>query len=119
MCTVTYLPATRKSSFVLTSNRDERASRPTKAPMIYEDETLKIAYPKDEQLGGSWIAMNNKGKINSLLNGGFVRHEIEAYHTLSRGLILIEYTKSELSARAYFTDKELHHVEPFTMVSIQ
>lgn len=119
MCTVTYLPATQNNSFVLTSNRDERASRPTKAPVVYQEGDLKIAYPKDEQSGGSWIAMSNQGKINCLLNGGFVRHQTQDYHTISRGIILIDFTKSELSANVFFAERELQHVEPFTMVSIQ
>lgn len=119
MCTVTYIPASRDTSFVLTSNRDERASRPTKAPMIYEAENLQLVYPKDEQSGGTWIAMSNKGKINCLLNGGFERHQIEAHQVLSRGIILLDFTKSDLSAQTYFIDKDLHPVEPFTMVSIQ
>lgn len=119
MCTVTFIPARRDGCFVLTSNRDERASRPTKAPMIYQEDDLRIAYPKDELSGGSWIAMSNKGKINCLLNGGFIRHQIEDYHTVSRGIILIDFTKSDLSANDFFADKDLHKVEPFTMISIQ
>jgi hypothetical protein len=119
MCTVTFIPASRKRGFVLTSNRDERASRPTKAPMIYEDGIVHLVYPKDEQSGGTWIAASNQGKINCLLNGGFERHQIQAHQILSRGIILLDFTKSELSAQAYFTDKDLHPVEPFTMISIQ
>ncbi len=119
MCTVSYIPKTLKGNFVLTSNRDEDAGRPTIAPMIYDFEKVKLAFPKDEVSGGSWIAMNNQGKINCLLNGGIGSHTKQAHHSISRGIILIDLTKSELSTQDFFQNYELHQVEPFTIVSIQ
>ena len=119
MCTVSYIPKTSETNFVLTSNRDEDSRRPTVAPQIYDFGSVRIAFPKDEISGGSWIAMNNRGKINCLLNGGVGTHTKQDYHTISRGTILLDLTKSELSTRDFFQDKELHNVEPFTVVSIQ
>ncbi len=119
MCTVTYIPTTIEGTFVLTSNRDERESRPTLPPAIYKDGTISIAYPKDEEAGGSWIAISNKGKINCLLNGGYMVHKKQSYHTVSRGTILLEFTKSELCANDFFSEKDLQSVEPFTIVAIR
>ena len=119
MCTVSYIPNAINSNFVLTSNRDEDLNRPTLAPMIYNFEKVQLAFPKDERSGGSWIAMNNKGKINCLLNGGIGFHKKQKYHTISRGTILIELTKSPLTTREFFGGIDLHNVEPFTVVSIQ
>ncbi|MDD2584071.1 MAG: NRDE family protein [Bacteroidales bacterium] len=119
MCTVTYIPINNKDAFVLTSNRDEKECRPTLPPQVYEHENISIAYPKDQEAGGSWIAINNKGKINCLLNGAFVAHKKKDYHTVSRGTILLEFTKSELSADDFFSGKDLNSVEPFTIVSIK
>lgn len=119
MCTVSYIPKTVDGSFVLTSNRDEDSRRPTIAPMIYDFGTVQLAFPKDEVSGGSWIAMSNLGKINCLLNGGIGTHTKQEYHTISRGTILIDLTKSQLSTKNFFQNYHLHNVEPFTIVSIQ
>lgn len=119
MCTVSYIPKIIEGNFVLTSNRDEDARRPTLAPAIYDFDELQIAFPKDEISGGSWIAMNNKGKINCLLNGGIGSHTKQKYHTISRGTILIDLTKSYSCVKEFFQNKDLYHVEPFTIISIQ
>ncbi len=119
MCTVSFIPNTLNGNFVLTSNRDEDARRPTVAPKIYNFEIVKLAFPKDEISGGSWIAISEKGKINCLLNGGIGFHQKQKYHTISRGTILLDLTKSELSTRSFFQDTDLYNVEPFTIVSIQ
>jgi len=119
MCTVTYIPTTIEGAFVLTSNRDEVEYRPTLPPAAYHNGNIDIACPKDEKAGGSWIAINNKSNINCLLNGGFVAHKKEKHHTVSRGIILLEFTKSEFSAYDFFAEKDLHNVEPFTIVTIK
>lgn len=119
MCTVTYIPPTAESSFVLTSNRDEREFRPTLPPEIYPYGNCKLAFPKDEKAGGSWIAMNDKGNINCLLNGGFIAHQKQEYHTKSRGTVLLEFTASGMSIHEFFTPSDLKNVEPFTIVAIR
>lgn len=119
MCTVSYIPPTKKSSFVLTSNRDEKEFRPTLPPEIYPYGNCKLVFPKDEKAGGSWIAMNDKGNINCLLNGGFVAHQKQEYHTKSRGTILLDFTTSALSIHEYFAKIDLGNVEPFTIVALR
>lgn len=118
MCTVTYIPPTQGNSFILTSNRDERVFRPTLPPEIYTYDNCKVVYPKDEKAGGSWIAMNDKGNVNCLLNGGFVAHQKQEHHTKSRGTVLIEFTQSALKAHDYFAAIDLGNVEPFTIVAL-
>ena len=119
MCTVSYIPKIIDGNFVLTSNRDEDARRLTIAPMLYDFENVQIVFPKDEVSGGSWIAMNMQGKINCLLNGGIGTHQKQDFHTNSRGIVLVELTKSELSTKDFFQNYPLQNVEPFTIVSIQ
>ncbi|MBN2820282.1 MAG: NRDE family protein [Bacteroidales bacterium] len=119
MCTVTYIPPNKESSFVLTSNRDEKEFRPTLPPEIYTYVNCKLAFPKDEKAGGSWIAINNKGNINCLLNGGIVAHQKQEYHTKSRGTILLEFTQSLRSTHEYFSQIDLGNVEPFTIIAIR
>lgn len=119
MCTVTYIPPTPESSFVLTSNRDEREFRPTLPPEIYSLGKSKLAFPKDEKAGGSWIAMNDKGNINCLLNGGFIAHQKQEYHTKSRGNVLLDFTASGMSIHEFFAKNDLKNVEPFTIVALK
>lgn len=119
MCTVTYIPQTGDDSFVLSSNRDEVEFRPTLPPEIYATAGKKLAYPKDEKAGGSWIAMNENGKVCCLLNGGINAHKKQDYHTLSRGIILLEFSASDLTSHDFFASKELKSFEPFTLVSLE
>ncbi|MGM0651116.1 MAG: NRDE family protein, partial [Bacteroidota bacterium] len=66
MCTVTYIPSLQGNSFVLTSNRDEKEYRPTMPPEVYTYDNCKLVFPRDEEAGGSWIAVSDKGNINCL-----------------------------------------------------
>jgi len=118
MCTVSYIPFDRNGDFILTSNRDEKVFRPAIAPMIYDTGGVQICYPKDSLAGGSWIAMNNMGRICCLLNGAIEAHEKQAFHTISRGEIPIELATSHLEPQEYFIRKDLSCVEPFTLISI-
>lgn len=118
MCTVTYIPSTQQNSFVLTSNREELDFRPTLPPDSYSYGDCRLVFPKDEIAGGSWIAINDKGNVNCLLNGGFIPHQKEEHHTKSRGTVLLEFTRSALTAHAYFSQAALHDVEPFTIVAL-
>lgn len=118
MCTVTYIPLGRNNNFILTSNRDEKVFRPAIAPAIYETGDVRICYPKDSKAGGSWIAMNNRGRVCCLLNGAFEAHQKQDFHTLSRGEIPLELASSLLEAQEYFIGKDLSGVQPFTLVTI-
>ena len=119
MCTVTYIPPTRENSFLLTSNRDEKEFRPTLPPDIYFYDDCRLVFPKDEKAGGSWIAINDKGNVNCLLNGGFIPHQKQEHHTKSRGTVLLEFTRSALTAHAYFSQADFYDVEPFTIVALK
>lgn len=119
MCTVTFIPPTKESSFILTSNRDEREFRPTLPPAVYQIAGGKLVFPKDEKAGGSWIAMNEKGNINCLLNGGFIAHQKQEYHIKSRGIVLLEFTASGRSIHEFFAQSDLNIVEPFSIVALK
>lgn len=119
MCTVTYIPPNNETSFVLTSNRDEKEFRATSPPEIYTYGNCKLVFPKDEKAGGSWIAINDKGNINCLLNGGLVAHQKRESYNKSRGTILLEFTQSVRSAHDYFSQIDLENVEPFTIVALR
>jgi hypothetical protein len=119
MCTVSYIPKKSAGGFVLTSNRDEKEFRTTVPPLLYEQGTTKLVFPKDEKAGGSWIAANNNGRICCLLNGAFVVHEKKSKYLQSRGNILVELASSPKTPELYFTEKDLSEVEPFTIILIE
>ena len=119
MCTVTYIPPVSGNSFILTSNRDEKEKRLTVPPAKYKHDMTILVYPKDLKAGGSWIAINDKGKISCLLNGGYTLHKKKDYYAVSRGKLLLDFTASDLSPSQFFEKQDLENVEPFTIISFQ
>ncbi len=114
MCTVTYLPL-GNSDFILTSNRDEQATRKTIAPKKYIEDGIALTFPKDELAGGTWIGLSEKKRLICLLNGGFEFHEREDSYKMSRGVIVKEILKSD-DAVAIITGFNFKGIEPFTIV---
>lgn len=119
MCTVTYIPETAGRGFILTSNRDEKSFRPTVPLEIYSMDSTKVCFPKDARAGGSWIAMNNKGRLCCLLNGAFKAHQKMHYHTRSRGTVLIGFASTQMNVSDYFNSEDLSVVEPFTIIVVE
>ena len=119
MCTVTYIPPVNGSSFILTSNRDERLERQTAPPAMYAENGSSLWFPRDLRSGGSWIAINEEGRLCCLLNGAFLPHEKQEYHTLSRGKVLMEMAAVHSGVEEYFGERDLSHVEPFTILTIE
>jgi uncharacterized protein with NRDE domain len=79
---------------------------------------ISICYPKDTLAGGSWIAMNNKGRVVCLLNGAFQSHKEETHHTHSRGQVLLQLAATEKNEKDYFDEIDLKNTEPFTLITI-
>ncbi|MDT8402299.1 MAG: NRDE family protein [Bacteroidales bacterium] len=118
MCTVSYIPKGDGLNFILTSNRDERVHRNTLAPQVYTIGQVKLAFPKDELAGGSWIAAGNYGRLACLLNGALIPHEKQAFHTHSRGKVLVDLVASKQDPMVFFSHRDLSRTEPFTVVTI-
>tara|TARA_B110000046_G_scaffold185300_1_gene226442 strand:- start:43 stop:498 length:456 start_codon:yes stop_codon:yes gene_type:complete len=116
MCTVTYLPL-GNNNFILTSNRDEAPSRKTTPPKLYEEDGVKLTYPKDELAGGTWIGTSNKKRLVCLLNGGFESYERETSYKMSRGIIVKAILKSN-NFENYIHDFDFIGIEPFTIVLV-
>ena len=113
MCTVTYLPIGH-NDFILTSNRDEI---PTRQPNdLFIDEENGLIYPKEPKHGGTWICIGTKNKMICLLNGAFQNHVKEKEYKKSRGLVLLEIIKSDLSFEILIERVDLNGIEPFTLI---
>ncbi len=117
MCTVSYMPLDK--GFILTSNRDELAGRPTSLPPdFYEiEQGLSLYYPKDPAGKGSWIAASEDERVVCLLNGAFHAHQHQPPYNRSRGLVVVEAFQYE-TAFEFYQNVNLKDVEPFTMVLI-
>ena len=114
MCTVTLFPV-GTSDFVLTSNRDEAPKRISLPPAVYENDSIKMMYPKDKVAGGSWIGASEKNRVLCVLNGGFTRHSRKDKYRLSRGVVMKDLLKCDDIVKAV-NDYQLHDIEPFTLV---
>lgn len=119
MCTVTYIPPSDEQGFILTSNRDEKVIRETKAPDIYQINGINVCFPKDLEKGGSWIAVGNNGRLVCLLNGAFIPHQKQAFHTHSRGQVLLAIATFNGDLKDFFENEDLNTTEPFTIISIE
>jgi uncharacterized protein with NRDE domain len=117
MCTVTFISSGDK--IYITSNRDEKAWR-TQAlpPRFYFHNDVQLIYPKDQDAGGSWIAMNENGNAAVLLNGAFSKHISSPPYRKSRGLIFLDIAKSRMPLN-YYLKIDLDNIEPFTLIIFQ
>ncbi|MDX1942987.1 MAG: NRDE family protein [Saprospiraceae bacterium] len=114
MCTVTYIPK-GKDNFILTSNRDEQATRSPRNLSIVEGDT-QLVFPRDGGAGGTWIAMSDSDKVLCILNGAFERHERKPNYRMSRGIMALEFFEFD-KAEDFFERFDFRAIEPFTMVA--
>ena len=116
MCTVSFIPID-KHDFILTSNRDESPERETLFPRIYEQDQVKLLYPKDKIAGGTWIGASDKQRLICLLNGGFKPHKRKQSYRMSRGRIVTDLLSAE-NIEKVLNDYDLIDIEPFTLILI-
>lgn len=116
MCTVTFIPQ-GATGFTLTSNRDEQ---PARSPQRITVEMLgrqQLAFPRDIQADGTWIATSSADRTVCLLNGAFTQHRRQPPYRRSRGLMVLdyfEYPDTDQFLRGY----DFIGMEPFTMIII-
>ncbi|CAM4242509.1 NRDE family protein [Flavobacterium terrigena] len=114
MCTVSFVYA--NDSFLLTSNRDEKITRPLAIePKVYQLENKKIIYPKDAKAGGTWFVIDEFGNAIILLNGGKTKHIPKEKYRMSRGIVVLDLIASN-SIISNWKTIDLTDIEPFTLV---
>ena len=117
MCTVTFLPLSKKG-FVLTSSRDVGYQREEAiVPQTYVEEGVSLHYPKDGKAGGTWIGTSRNNRLICLLNGGFKNHLQQNSYAKSRGLIVKELLVSE-NLEVACNEIDLQNIEPFTITAV-
>jgi hypothetical protein len=72
-------------------------------------------YPRDEEQGGSWIALKRNQTAAVLLNGGFVNHAPQPHYKVSRGRIFLQII-SDSNPLESFRAINLSEVAPFTLI---
>lgn len=117
MCTVSFVFANRKT--IITSNRDEKALRPSAIePQKYSINHKEIYFPKDQKAGGTWYAVSENGTVLVLLNGAEEKHQLKTFYRKSRGLIVLDIISSN-NQIAFWDSLDLSDIEPFTLVLFQ
>ena len=116
MCTVSFIP-TSEHNFILTSNRDESPKRETQFPRIYEQDQVKLLYPKDKYAGGTWIGASEKKRLICLLNGGFKPHKRKDNYRHSRGKVVTDMLSASNIEKA-IKEFDLLNIEPFTLILV-
>jgi len=117
MCTVTFVRSGDK--YIITSNRDERSTRPASfKPELYSVQQKKIYFPKDPLAGGTWFAVDEKSNVLVLLNGAFTKHLIAPPFEKSRGLVVLDIIGANSPLTGWESAKLLG-IEPFTLVILE
>lgn len=117
MCTVTFLPK-GKTSYILTSNRDETPKRAALTPIAYTVHGKEVFFPKDPLAGGTWIATDKKQFTLCLLNGAFEKHQHQPPYKLSRGIMLLDFFKYN-NVQSFIDQYDFKGIEPFTLILIE
>ncbi len=117
MCTVTYIPR-QKGDFILTSNRDENASRSPQSLTLVEQDGQNLLFPRDTAAGGTWIASSDANRVVCLLNGAFKRHDRQPPYRRSRGLMVLDFFSFE-KAEDFFSKYRFEGMESFTMLIVE
>jgi uncharacterized protein with NRDE domain len=82
---------------IVAANRDEYYARPA-APAAYWNDNAWILGGRDEQGGGTWLAVNQTGAFAAITN---VRISEKVDQPRSRGLIVNDYLTGVLPARVF------------------
>ncbi len=116
MCTLSYLPLS--NGYFLVNNRDESPFRGiAKEPQIIDINAIKILAPIDAEALGTWIGVNENGKMACLMNGAFEPHIKRSGYKKSRGKITLEFLDIEDDIE-YFDMIHLEEIEPFSLIII-
>ena len=99
MCLITFrYDSNSDYPFVLIANRDESYQRASEEIHRWEDMPTIIG-GRDLEAGGTWLAMNDEGKLAAITNQPFTQHLV--VEPTSRGALITDYLSSDLTPVAY------------------
>ena len=114
MCTVTFLPQ-KDGQFLLTSNRDEAPHRSPENISTKLMNGQQLAFPRDEEAGGTWIVIADSDRLVCILNGAFLKHDRKPPYRRSRGLMALDFFTYP-SFEAFASNYLFSGMESFTMI---
>ena len=118
MCTLSYVPVST-TSYIFTSNRDERKSRSSAfAPTIHKENGVKFLAPIDGEALGTWLGATEQGRIVCLLNGEFNIHIPTPPYRHSRGKVVIDALTAP-NVLDYLENYDFDNIEPFTLIVVE
>ena len=118
MCTLTFVPVS-SSSYIFTSNRDERKSRSSAfAPTIHKQNGIKFLAPIDGEALGTWLGASEQGRVVCLLNGGFQSHIPTPPYKHSRGKVVLDALVTS-DYKHYLDTYDFNNIEPFTLIVVE
>jgi uncharacterized protein with NRDE domain len=101
MCTIIYnISPNSDFPFIMLANRDEFLEREA-APMSWwqtNSEGLPVLSGKDIQAGGTWLAINEEGKIAAVTNVRDPKYFNDAGKKLSRGKLPLDWVSGNKTA---------------------
>ncbi|WP_157796491.1 NRDE family protein [Bacillus sp. FJAT-45037] len=85
---------------IVAANRDEFYQRPTKRAHFWSDGSEVFA-GRDEERGGTWLGVTNKGRFAAVTNVREPINETETKEYISRGDLVKVFLQSNHSAKDY------------------
>ena len=115
MCLAAFaINASSRWPLVLASNRDEFFDRPALALATWQTQSgHHVISGRDDQAGGSWLAMSPQGRVALLTN---VREAAIQARPLSRGELVIDWLSHDSDARSFAEKKDAALYGGFNLV---
>ena len=115
MCLAAFsLRASAEYPLIFAANRDEAHERPT-APAGWWDDEDRILGGRDLQAGGSWLAVDRRGRLAAVTN---FRDDHDTAYPRSRGHLVQDYLTGSISADDYLAALKAHKPDygPYNLV---
>ncbi len=115
MCLAAFsLRASAEYPLIFAANRDEAHERPT-APAGWWDDEDGILGGRDLQAGGSWLAVDRRGRLAAVTN---FRDDHDTAYPRSRGHLVQDYLTGSISADDYLAALKAHEADygPYNLV---
>ncbi|MEE8249771.1 MAG: NRDE family protein, partial [Gammaproteobacteria bacterium] len=106
--------ASAEYPLIFAANRDEAHERPT-APADWWDDEDRILGGRDLQAGGSWLAVDRRGRLAAVTN---FRDDHDTAYPRSRGHLVQDYLTGSISADDYLAALKAHEPDygPYNLV---
>lgn len=101
---------------ILSANRDEYFSRPTREAAYWEDAP-DVLGGRDLEAGGSWLGVDRRGRIAAVTN--LREPPLKKTGLESRGRLVADYLKDRIDPETYLRDviRRRHHFDAYNLLA--